>query len=58
MRNPEEFRYSVFWSDEDQAWIGIVEEFPDLSWIADRRDAAEEGIRCLVDRAHPDTTDQ
>ncbi len=53
-RDPEDFSYPVFWSEEDQAWIGIVDELPSLSWVADDRNSAADGIRRLVYRIEAD----
>jgi hypothetical protein len=54
LRDPEDFSCQVFWSEEDQSWIGIVDELPSLSWVADDRNSADDGIRRLVCRIEVD----
>lgn len=53
----EEFSFHEFWSKEDQAWVGVVDEMPALSWIAEDRTAAAEGIRRLVCRIQTEQPD-
>lgn len=43
------FTYRVAWSVKDQEFIATVVEFPSLSWIADVRDAAIDGLTSLVE---------
>ena len=31
----EDYTYRVFWSDEDNAWIGVCDEFKSLSHISE-----------------------
>ncbi|WP_028647504.1 hypothetical protein [Nocardiopsis sp. CNT312] len=38
----------VRWSVEDGAYLGTVAEFPSLSWLADGRSEAFEGIQRLT----------
>ncbi len=45
---PAHYTYSVAWSPEDAAHIGLCAEFPSLSWLAPTPDAALSGIRRLV----------
>lgn len=40
-------KYRVRWSEEDQAYVATADEFPSLSWIADSREAALDGIRSV-----------
>jgi len=42
------FTYRVFWSDEDEMFVGVVAEFPSLSWLADSEDEALSGIHEIV----------
>ncbi|WP_166983181.1 type II toxin-antitoxin system HicB family antitoxin [Paramicrobacterium fandaimingii] len=44
----EKYAYRVLWSPEDDAHVGLVSEFPSLSWIDDDAVAALRGIRDLV----------
>ncbi|MFV2197382.1 hypothetical protein [Nocardiopsis sp. LOL_012] len=42
------YAYRVRWSSEDGAYLGTVAEFPSLSWLADDRAGAFEGIQRLT----------
>lgn len=44
MYKPEEYSYRVFWSEEDQAFIATVVEFPRMSSIEDTQEAALSGM--------------
>lgn len=44
----EFYTYRVFWSVEDQEFVGICSEFPSLSWLAKTQVEALEGIMRLV----------
>ena len=44
----EWYTYRVIWSEEDDAFIGLVAEFPSLSWVADTQEDAFAGIRSTV----------
>ncbi|SEB60746.1 Predicted nuclease of the RNAse H fold, HicB family [Paramicrobacterium humi] len=44
----DRYAYRVLWSGEDDAHIGLVAEFPSLSWIDADAVAALIGIRQLV----------
>lgn len=44
----EKYAYRVLWSPEDNAHVGLVAEFPSLSWIDGDSIAALRGIRDLV----------
>ena len=49
MADPDRYTYRVFWSEDDQEWVGVCEEFgPPLSWLDPDRQAAERGIRMIV----------
>ena len=43
------YEYSVWWSEEDQEYVGTCVEFPSLSWLAEDRTSALDGIVQLVD---------
>jgi predicted HicB family RNase H-like nuclease len=43
------YTYRVEWSPEDDEWVGLVAEFPSLSWLAADPVAAMQGIRDLVE---------
>lgn len=49
MYKPEKYTYCVFWSDEDDCFIGTVAEFPLLSHIDDTQEAALKGIVGVID---------
>jgi predicted HicB family RNase H-like nuclease len=42
------YEYSVWWSDEDQEFVGTCLEFPSLSWLDESRAKALAGIVRLV----------
>ena len=42
------YTYRVIWSEEDQEHIGLVAEFPSLSWLAATPSEALAGITKLV----------
>jgi len=44
MNNAEKYTYRVFWSEEDQAHIGVCSEFKGLSWVAETGPTAYDGI--------------
>ena len=44
----EPLSYRVFWSDEDQEFVGACSEFPSLSHLAKTQAEALAGIRKLV----------
>jgi hypothetical protein len=46
--NAEKYTYRVRWSEEDQEHVGLVAEFPSLSWLAPDIGAALNGITRLV----------
>lgn len=45
---PEDYQYSVGWSEEDQAYIGRVAEFPSLAAHGDSQTQALEEINEVV----------
>lgn len=47
-RLADRFSYSVCWSGEDNGFVATVAEFPSLSWIAEDRHEAEDGLVTLV----------
>lgn len=44
----DHYSYRVHWSAEDGTYIGTVAELPSLSWMADDRSEAFEGIQTLA----------
>ena len=45
----EDYTYRVFWSDEDEAWIAVADEFRSLSYIDEKSPcAALEGMVGLL----------
>jgi len=44
----EECHYDVKWSEEDQAFVATVKEFPSMSWIEESPDKALAKLRDLV----------
>ena len=44
----DRYTYRVAWSPEDREHVGLCEEFPSLSWLAETADQASGGIRQLV----------
>ncbi len=54
MKQIDPYTYRVFWSDEDEAFIGACAEFPSLSWLDSTPETALTGIRktareCVAD---------
>ena len=45
----DHYTYRVTWSPEDGQYVGLVAEFPSLSWLADSQVEALAGIRRVVD---------
>jgi predicted HicB family RNase H-like nuclease len=45
----EHYTYRVAWSAEDESFVGTVAELPSLSWLAETRVGAFEGIQQLVE---------
>ncbi len=44
----DQYLYKTFWSDEDEEFVGICEEFPGLSWLDEDEEEARNGIERLV----------
>jgi predicted HicB family RNase H-like nuclease len=45
----DHYAYRVIWSDEDQEYVGLCNEFPSLSWLAGTQEDALIGIRQVVE---------
>jgi len=45
----DRYTYRVTWSEEDGEYVGLCAEFPSLSWLAKKPEAALRGIRKLVE---------
>lgn len=46
--DPDRYTYQVAWSEDDNEYVATVAEFPSLSWLAETRRAAEDGLVGLV----------
>ena len=44
----DHYTYRVTWSPEDKEHVGLCVEFPSLSWLAPKPEAALAGIRKIV----------
>ncbi len=44
----DKYTYRVMWSEEDQEYVGLCSEFPNLSWLKASPEAALKEIRALV----------
>jgi predicted HicB family RNase H-like nuclease len=42
------YTYRVFWSDEDEEFVGLCAEFPGMSWLDGEQGTALNGIVQLV----------
>jgi len=42
------YTYRITWSKEDGEYVGLCAEFPSLSWLASKPEAALKGIRSIV----------
>ena len=42
------YTYRVFWSEEDQEFVGLCSEFPGMSWLDEDPQQAFAGIMALV----------
>lgn len=49
MTDTGHYTYRVTWSTDDTEYVGLVAEFPSLSWLATEQVEALVGIRRLVD---------
>jgi predicted HicB family RNase H-like nuclease len=45
----DRYTYRVTWSEDDNEYVGLCAEFPSLSWLAKKPEAALKGIRKLVE---------
>jgi predicted HicB family RNase H-like nuclease len=54
MINHEHYTYRVIWSEEDQEFVGLVAEFPSLSYLHEKQTAALNGIVELVEEVVAD----
>jgi len=45
----DRYTYRVTWSEDDNEYVGLCAEFPSLSWLAKKPEAALKGIRELVE---------
>lgn len=54
MWKPEQYSYRVTWSEDDQEHVGLVDEFPSLSWLSGSQIEALVGIRAAVAEALDD----
>jgi predicted HicB family RNase H-like nuclease len=52
------YTYRVFWSEEDQEFVGLCAEFPGLSWLHDDQQQAFSGIVALVQSCIDDLISQ
>ena len=52
--NADHYTYRVTWSPEDGEHVGLCAEFPSLSWLAGRPEAALKGIRRIVAQSAED----
>lgn len=46
--NNTRYTYRTVWSEEDQEYAGLCDQFPSLSWLSQSQEEAMEGIRRLV----------
>jgi hypothetical protein len=46
--NGQLYTYQVTWSPEDEEFVGVCAEFPNLSWLDPDQDTAFSGIVALV----------
>jgi predicted HicB family RNase H-like nuclease len=42
------YTYRVFWSEEDEEFVGLCSEFPGMSWLDENNQKAFSGIVALV----------
>ena len=57
MADADRYNYATFWSEEDQEWVGLCDAFvAGLSWLDPNRQAAEAGIRAVVEESLDVTT--
>ena len=54
MADADRYNYTTFWSEEDQKWVGLCNAFGSpTSWLDPDRQAAEAGIRAIVEEVLP-----
>lgn len=53
----DRYVYRVEWSPEDEGYLGLVAEFPSLSWFAESQLEAFLGIQTLVAEVLEDMTE-
>jgi len=46
--NNDRYTYRITWSEDDREYVGLCSEFPSLSWLAEKPEAALQGIRKIV----------
>lgn len=46
--DPDRYSYQVAWSEDDNEYVATVAEFPSLSWLAETRRDAEDGLVSLI----------
>jgi len=44
----DKYTYRIQWHEEDREFVGLCAEFPLLSWLAPKHEAALKGIRAVV----------
>jgi predicted HicB family RNase H-like nuclease len=54
----DRYTYRVTWSEDDKEYVGLCAEFPSLSWLASKPEAALKGIRKLVGNVVKDMQDE
>lgn len=45
----DQYAFRVIWSEEDEEFVGLCDQFPSLSWLEKDAEAAREGIIRLVE---------
>lgn len=50
------YTYRVFWSEEDEEFVGLCAEFPGLSWLDEDQQTTFSGIVGLVQECIDDLT--
>ena len=54
----DRYTYRITWSEDDNEYVGLCAEFPSLSWLAKKPEAALKGIRKLVEDVVKDMRNQ
>ena len=49
-RKNDRYTYRVTWSEDNQEYVGLCNEFPSLSWLDKSPESALKGIRVTVER--------